>query len=156
MDSGTDYHRDDEGARQNPCLSCGACCTVFRASFYWAEGDDAMEGGVPVDLTVQVDALRRAMRNVGPQDRRCIALRGTPGKKVRCVIYERRPSVCRDFEPSWKAETPNPRCDRARAAFGLAPLHRASPASASAGPPAPPDDKPANAAAGPPALSIPH
>ena len=44
---------NQEGAACNPCVSCGACCVAFRASFYWAEGDDTTEGGVPVHLTVQ-------------------------------------------------------------------------------------------------------
>jgi len=21
----------------NPCIDCGACCALFRASFYWAD-----------------------------------------------------------------------------------------------------------------------
>ena len=57
---------------KNPCLSCGACCTYFRASFHWSEADDA-GGTVPVALTVDIDQHRRAM--VGTTDKqncRCI------------------------------------------------------------------------------------
>ncbi|ELS8655369.1 YkgJ family cysteine cluster protein, partial [Escherichia coli] len=25
----------------NPCMTCDAYCAFFRASFYWAEADDA-------------------------------------------------------------------------------------------------------------------
>ena len=122
------YHKEHHWAGKeieewNPCLRCGACCVVFRASFYWAEGDDAMESGVPVNLTVKVNAFRRAMRRANFQDHHCIALYGTPGQRVQCKIYEHRPSVCRNFEPSWKAGIHNPRCDKARAIFGLDPLY---------------------------------
>jgi Fe-S-cluster containining protein len=65
---------------QNPCLRCGACCVGWRTSFYWAEGDDAVEGGVPARLTVRVDIFRRAMRR--RRNRLCVALQGTPGRRV--------------------------------------------------------------------------
>ena len=89
----------------NPCVSCGACCAAFRASFYWTEGHDAAEGGVPVHLTVKVSTFCRAMRHDRSHNYRCIALHGTLVQTVECTIYERRPSACRDFEPSWKAGT---------------------------------------------------
>ena len=65
---------EKEFGKWNPCLSCGACCIAFRASFYWAEGDDAVEGSVPVYLTEKVNAFRRAMRKTSSHDQRCIAL----------------------------------------------------------------------------------
>lgn len=109
---------DKEIKDKNHCLKCGACCIVFRATFYWAEGDDVTETGVPVILTEKASPFRRAMRrNIDDQ---CIALHGKPGNKVRCTIYNRRPSVCRNFEPSWK--THNPACDWARAILNLDPL----------------------------------
>jgi Fe-S-cluster containining protein len=106
----------------NPCMSCGACCVAYRASFYWAEGDDTMEGGVPVHLTVNVNAFRRAMRRTNSQDQHCIALHGILGQRVQCTIYECRPSVCRNFEHSSKAGIRNPRCNEARVIVGLEPL----------------------------------
>jgi len=112
--------RTDGRPPQNPCLRCGACCTVFRASFYWAEADDASHGGVPAALTVRVGALRRAMRR--RPDGRCAALRGEPGRSVFCSIYERRPSVCRSFEPHWRAGVEGSRCLEARRRLGLPPL----------------------------------
>ena len=120
------YRIENEIVEWNPCMSCGACCIAFRASFYWAEGDDTMEGGVPVHLTVNVNAFRRAMRRTNFQDQHCIALRGTPGQKVQCTIYEHRPSVCRNFEPSSKSGINNSRCNKARAIFGLEPLYQHS------------------------------
>jgi len=119
----SESHRTEgKAVGRNPCRRCGACCAAFRVSFYWAEADDATEGGVPVRLTVKVNGLRRAMRHTGARSRRCIALRGKAGCRVQCNIYERRPSVCRNFEPSGKAGIPNALCDEARAVFGLPPL----------------------------------
>ncbi len=117
--------RQDGRPPQNPCLRCGACCTVFRASFYWAEADDATRGGVPAALTVRVGALRRAMRR--RPDGRCVALRGEPGSRVFCTIYERRPSVCRSFEPHWQAGCEGSRCLEARRRLGLPPPGNAAP-----------------------------
>jgi len=105
------HHRQrKEIPGQNPCLSCGACCVGLRASFYWAEADDAVDGGVPARLTVRVDAFRRAMRQ--GRKGRCLALRGTPGRRVACRIYERRPSVCRNFQPAWAEALPAPGASR--------------------------------------------
>lgn len=106
----------------NPCLNCGACCASFRASFYWAECDDATPGGVPVELTEKLDAFRRAMRGTDQPNPRCIALEGVIGTGVFCAIYEKRASVCREFAPAWLNGQPNEGCDRARLGKGLAPL----------------------------------
>ncbi len=113
----------DEVLPGNPCRHCGACCVVYRISFYWAEGDDAAEGGVPVHLTERINAFRVAMRRTGESILRCAALHGVPGQNVWCSIYEQRPSVCRNFEPSWEAGKDNPLCDKARTMLGLEP-HR--------------------------------
>lgn len=113
--------KENERIARNPCMNCGACCVVYRASFYWSEVDDIREGGVPVHLTERVNNFRIAMRKKTVQDKRCIALHGVPGQNVRCTIYERRPSVCRNFEPSWKAGHDNPLCSRARALLGFDP-----------------------------------
>lgn len=106
----------------NPCLQCGACCAFFRASFYWAEGDDATPGGVPVELTEKLDDFQRVMKGTNRKEPRCAALEGSVGVDVHCSIYERRSSVCRQFVPAWLDGEPNERCDRARIAKGLLPL----------------------------------
>lgn len=111
----------DEALAENPCTHCGACCTVFRISFYWAEADDAVAGGVPVHLTERVNPVRIAMRRTGAPLKRCAALQGVPGQNVHCSIYEKRPSVCRNFEPSWEEGKHNPLCDKARRLLGLEP-----------------------------------
>ncbi len=108
--------------RPNPCLQCGACCAHFRASFYWAEADDVTPDGVPVLLTEQLSPWRRVMIGTNQPKPRCIALEGTIGAEVHCTIHPRRASVCREFTPSWEQGAANPRCDSARAAWGLPPL----------------------------------
>ena len=30
---------DKRDNRDNPCLSCGACCMTYRVSFYWGDAD---------------------------------------------------------------------------------------------------------------------
>lgn len=106
----------------NPCLTCGACCAFYRASFYWAESDLAHPEGVPSGLTEKLNDFRLYMKGSTGSRPRCIALMGIIGKKVHCSIYERRASVCRDFPASWEYGIHNERCDRARLFWGLTPL----------------------------------
>jgi Fe-S-cluster containining protein len=106
----------------NPCLTCGACCAFYRASFYWAEADEFSQGGVPIELTEKLNPYLLVMKGTTRSAPRCVALEGSIGHDVFCGIYERRSSVCREFEPSWEKNEPNPRCDKARLAWGLAPL----------------------------------
>lgn len=106
----------------NPCLDCGACCAFFRASFYWAESSLATEGGVPAELTEKLNDFRMIMKGTNAPSPHCIALMGIIGKKVHCIIYEKRASVCRDFQPAWLNGEPNERCDKARAQWGLSAL----------------------------------
>ena len=108
----------------NPCLCCGACCAYYRASFYWAEADDAPGGSVPAVMTVQVSTMQRAMRGTDKGQPRCCALQGEIGQAVYCAIHPLRASPCREFTPSWENQLPNPQCDKARQAWGLAPLSR--------------------------------
>ncbi len=106
----------------NPCISCGACCAYYRASFYWAEADETLGGTVPIELTEKLNDFRRVMKGTSRKSPRCIALLGEIGKSVRCSIYEQRASVCRDFDLSWLNGVHNERCDQARIAWGLEPL----------------------------------
>lgn len=62
------------------------------------------------------------MRGTDGKFPRCIALEGSIGQSVRCSIYERRASPCRNFQASWVDGQHNERCDKARAAHGLLPL----------------------------------
>lgn len=106
----------------SPCLDCGACCAAFRVSFYWAEADDAPGGWVPGRLTEQLTAHRRCMLGTSRAQPLCVALEGTVGAEVRCTIYEQRPSPCREFEAYSPDGAPDPRCQGARAKWGLPPL----------------------------------
>lgn len=106
----------------NPCLACGACCILYRASFYWAEADDVTENGVPVEMTRQLTPFRRCMLTTEPGGNRCVALMGIVGGGVSCSIYPQRSSVCREFPASWANGEPNERCDAARIMAGLPPI----------------------------------
>ncbi|MFH7319693.1 YkgJ family cysteine cluster protein [Desulfurivibrio sp. D14AmB] len=106
----------------NPCLSCGACCAYYRASFYWAETDLITPNGVPVELTEKMNDFRELMRGSSGSRPRCVALLGIIGGRVSCESYERRASVCREFTPSWYHGCANQRCDDARLAWGVSPL----------------------------------
>lgn len=105
--------------QNNPCLSCGACCAYFRASFYWAECDDAKPDGVPAEMTRDHPPYHRVMLGTSGPEPRCIALEGHIGQSVKCGIYDRRSTVCRGFVPSWEDGQHNPDCDAARARHGL-------------------------------------
>lgn len=106
----------------NPCLGCGICCTHFRISFYWAEGDDAPGGFVPAHMTEKLNDFYRCMKGSNQVPRRCSALAGTVGEAVACTIYDNRPSPCREFPVYLEGGAPNPRCDALRAMIGLPPL----------------------------------
>ncbi len=95
------------------CQHCGACCAVFRVSFYWAEADDAPGGIVPVALTRQVSPQLRCMAGTEAAPVRCVALQGEVGRSVACGIYEQRSSTCRSVQPG------DNQCVKARAAQGL-------------------------------------
>lgn len=106
----------------NPCLKCGACCAYFRASFYWAEADEATPGGVPIELTDKLNDFLVVMKGSNQPNPRCICLSGEIGQRVFCSIYENRSSICREFDASWLNGEHNPRCDEARQTWGLTPL----------------------------------
>lgn len=78
-----------------------------------------MEAGVPAELTEKLNDFRMVMKGTNGPSPRCIALMGIIGKKVHCNIYEKRASVCRDFQPAWLDGEPNERCDKARLKWGL-------------------------------------
>ena len=107
---------------ENPCMHCGACCTTFQVSFYWRETDEDPQGTVPVELTGKLNDDRCYMRGTELKNKRCIALVGQVGDRVRCSIYERRPSPCRLFAISWENGQPSEKCEKACALQGLPPL----------------------------------
>lgn len=107
-------------------MTCGACCSGFRVSFYWAEADDAPGGLVPVALTESVSPHLRCMKvNDRGSERdswRCVALEGKVGEGVSCSIYPLRSTTCREFDAYDADGKPQEACNRARARHGLLPL----------------------------------
>ncbi len=75
-----------------------------------------------MELTEPLGHFRRVMKGTDSAAPRCAALMGTLKESVRCAIYDRRPTPCREFEASWANGAPNERCDRARIEAGLPPL----------------------------------
>lgn len=106
----------------HPCLTCGACCAVFRVSLHWSEADPEQGGRVPVELTEPLRTHERAMRGTSQANPRCIALDARIGEYSRCTIHDRRPLVCAQVAASLEFGERSTQCDRARQAHGLAPL----------------------------------
>jgi Fe-S-cluster containining protein len=104
---------------KHPCLRCGVCCAFFRVSFHWSEADASLGGCVPPELTEKLDPHRLAMLGTDQAEPRCVALKGTLGVAAHCGIYERRPSVCREVEPSWEFGRISLQCDKARLAHSM-------------------------------------
>jgi Fe-S-cluster containining protein len=116
------------------CRSCGACCAFLRVGF--PEWETTRGGGaVPADLTDPWVPKHRRMRGTAASPPRCAALDGEIGKHTTCTIHGKHPSPCRELEPS-TPERPNPFCDEARIAHGLAPLSAGAPAAPAAAAPA--------------------
>jgi uncharacterized protein len=101
----------DERLKQDACLSCGACCTFFRVSFYWAEGLE-----MPEDHIEELTAVYSCMKGTNQKLPRCIALRGTVGKQVSCEIYEVRSSSCKEVRVG------DIQCNKARLAHQMIPF----------------------------------
>lgn len=107
---------------ESPCLSCGACCSAYRVSFYWGESQSA-GGTVPDELILQVTPHHACMKGTEKSPVRCVALVGTPGERVSCSIYENRSSTCREFDILNEDGSLNEACTRARAINGLGPIN---------------------------------
>lgn len=107
------------------CLTCGACCC--NPAENRAEGFRDWVALDPRDLLLRRRAAQRlVVFNADGEphlrldgDGRCVALRGSVGRRVFCSIYEIRPRACRRVEPG------DARCLRYRAERGL-PLPGAS------------------------------
>ena len=97
-------------ARENPCVSCGACCTYSETWPRFSTEDDATLNLIPSAL---VNARGAGMRCEGD---RCAALSGKVGVATSCTIYAVRPEVCRTCMPG------DAECAMARRKFGLAVL----------------------------------
>ncbi len=107
------YDMADSG---NPCFGCGACCRHFRVSFYHGELDTQPGGQVPAALTLQITPFRACMRGTEAGHGQCVAQQ----PDGRCGIYDRRPSVCREFPVFMEDGSMNPECLRLREMYGIA------------------------------------
>ncbi len=115
--------------RTNPCLLCGACCAFFRVSFYWGESENELGGLVPQEMTEDISPYVRSMKGTNQAHPRCVALQGQVHGNVQCRIYAERSSTCVDFGVHWTPEgnlyrnfDDFERCNKARAAWQMAPL----------------------------------
>ena len=104
---------------ENPCISCGLCCSNFRVSFYHGEVEGMPFGFVPADLVEKLNESRACMKGTSQKNPRCIALNGTLGEQVACTIYAQRPTPCREFEVWEEDGAVNERCHALRKAAGL-------------------------------------
>jgi len=77
---------------------------------------------VPSEFTEIAAPNQRAMMGTNQLRPRCVALAGKIGEAVSCSNYDRRPSCCREFVPSFENGVRNRRCDKARQSKGLKPL----------------------------------
>lgn len=105
----------------NPCMAYGVCCAYFHVSFYWAEADDA-GGLVPSTLTKPLAPFLHYMNGTNQCQSHCAALSSDIDNTVHRIIYEDRPSPCREFAMSGGNGGENDVCNWARACYGLPPL----------------------------------
>lgn len=96
---------------QDACLTCGACCTYFRVSFYWAEGI-----AMPDDYIESLTPVYSCMKGTNQNNPRCIALQGTVGEQVSCGMYEQRSSSCKEVQIA------DAQCNKARIAHNMIPF----------------------------------
>lgn len=99
----------------NPCFGCGGCCRHFRVSFYHGELDTQPGGYVPAALTLPVTPFRACMKGTEQGEGRCVAQQDDG----RCGIYDKRPSVCREFPAFMEDGSLNPECLRLRRLYGI-------------------------------------
>lgn len=111
---------------QDFCQSCGACCVssidddryveltdkdVERLSSYYQRKHVVKEefrGAIAGIPRYTLKTKRDKEGNIV-----CVALRGKIGQHVTCMIYDRRPDICRQFKPGGK------QCDDTREELGF-------------------------------------
>ena len=85
------------------CTKCGACCIAdsYRAeTFVDLTPADVKRLPPKYRLHVVNNVWQLALgAKTHGGSTRCVALRGTVFKQVKCDVYERRPTVCRRFRP---------------------------------------------------------
>lgn len=84
------------------CTACGACCTATTPRHARVTGHDWERLGDDAERWTEWIGNQAFMRVEGG---RCAALAVTAEGRFACVIYERRPAVCRELERG------SPACD---------------------------------------------
>lgn len=90
------------------CRTCGACCAPREPSwprYVEVTGLDLMRLPARWQAHVANGELATVPDGTGV---RCVALRGTIGRRVLCRVHPRRPDACRRFERG------SPGCHEAR------------------------------------------
>ena len=105
----------------HPCLECGACCATWAVQFDRIEVTRALRPHVVPAATSRHVILAGTE---GDQPR-CAALKGQIGTRVRCTLYDKRPSPCHEVQASLQDGHRDITCDEARTRHGL-PLLRPS------------------------------
>lgn len=83
------------------CQQCGACCSFGEQ---WIEVTQADYERLPHSLFVEPAIEEGDWPGELPpytmrtRNDRCVALQGDIGRSCTCLIYERRPEICRRFE----------------------------------------------------------
>lgn len=88
------------------CNACGICCTsnltFGTGGFVRLQKADIERLPERYRLKIVKDSDpgvdRLGTKGTAEVGYRCIALRGTPGVKTQCTMYEQRPQLCRAFE----------------------------------------------------------
>ena len=116
---------------EKKCLSCGACCSYyawFPKRIYAEDGELANDphytfkarervkwvypdGSSYTEIRESLFLRRKKVAGWW----HCIALEGHVGQEVKCGVYDKRPSACRNFQPGSEM------CLRAREWAGLEP-----------------------------------
>jgi Fe-S-cluster containining protein len=90
------------------CRRCGACCVSGLQDFPFVDINEEDVKKLSKEYQKKVEGVVRyfgLLYPVMPTKRgkdgrtRCIALRGTVMRQVCCMIYGRRPKVCKMFKP---------------------------------------------------------
>jgi Fe-S-cluster containining protein len=91
------------------CQACGACCATAPerngyVRLYDGDLERLRDSGLPIIESAEQDTdppetIAKLATKLDPHGHRvCVAFEGGVGGACTCLIYDRRPSVCRMFE----------------------------------------------------------
>lgn len=105
---------------KNHCISCGGCCAGWKIYFPIKELEP--KGTVPKKMADKFGIDYAVLKHTDDEIQKCKSLDGDLGKSVSCTKYDVRPTICREFKPSYEDGVKNIRCDQARSRVNLPPL----------------------------------